>query len=132
MSPPPPVRSALHVAIVSKNPETLDGLEAYLQRAGVATVGTREIERSREVARSASSVVVFPDDFEWDAVLLALTTCLRTNPNALPVIVTNAPQRFESVAWPDGGIIPLVVPKPAWGWTILDAIRGHLDAGVRT
>lgn len=127
MPPVRPLRPPLHVAIVSKNPETLDGLEAYLQRAGVTTVGTRWIERAAEVAEGASAVVIFPDDFEWDAVVLALTACMRSNPRALPVIVTNAPQRLEPVVWPDGGVIPLVVPKPAWGWTILDAIRAHFD-----
>lgn len=117
----------LRVAIVSKNPETLDGLEAYLRGAGVTTVGTSRIERSAELAHEAASVVVFPDDFEWGAVLPALRACVRSNPKALPVIVTNAPQRFTALAWPDPGAIPFVVAKPAWGWTILDAIRAHSD-----
>jgi hypothetical protein len=74
----------------------------------------------------ASAVVVFPDDFEWEAVVPALTACLRSSPQALPVIVTNTPERFESFVWPDDAAVPFVIPKPAWGWTILDAIRSHL------
>jgi len=116
----------LHVAVVSKNPETLDGLETYLQRAGVMTSSTRQLERSAQIVSGVSAVVVFPDDYEWEAVIGALTACMGSNPGALPVVVTNAPQRFDSVVWPDDTAIPLVVPKPAWGWTILDAIRAHL------
>lgn len=119
--------ASLHVAVVSKNPETLDGLEAYLQRAGVTTSGTLQIEQSAQLGAAASAIVVFPDDFDWDAVVPALTECLRANPRALPVLVTKAPQRFEAIAWPKDGAVPLLVPKPAWGWTILDAIRAHLS-----
>jgi hypothetical protein len=115
----------LHVAIISRNPETLDGLEAYLQRAGVSTCTTRQIERSAKIGAGASAFVVFPDDFEWDGVVEALILCSSGNPRALPVIVTNAPQRFENLQWPKNTTIPLVVPRPAWGWKILDAIRAH-------
>lgn len=112
---------------MAKNPGTLDDLETYLQRAGVTTSRTRQMERATEIVVGASAVVVFPDDFDWETVVPALTACLVANPRALPVVVTNAPQRFESVSWPEDGAVPLLVPKPAWGWTILDAIRAHLD-----
>ena len=124
-SPRPNQRRRLHVAIVSRNPETLDGLEMYLQSAGMTTTGTSQIEHSAQIGAGTAAVVVFPDDFDWDAVVPALAACLRTNPRALPVVVTNAPQRFEALTWPGDGAIPLLVPKPAWGWTILDAIRAH-------
>lgn len=127
MPPSSSDRHRLRVAIVSRNAGTLAGLETYLQRAGVTTSGTRQIERSGEVASGVSAVVVFPDDFDWDAVVPALRACMRSSPRALPVVVTNAPQRFESLVWPDDSAIPLVIPKPAWGWTILDAIRAHLN-----
>jgi len=126
-SPLPRHRRKLHVAVVSNNPETLDGLERYLQRAGVVTSGTCQIDRSADLGESASAVVVFPDDFAWEAVVSALTQCRARNPRALPVVVTQTPQRFESLAWPDEGTVPLLVPKPAWSWTILDAIRAHLN-----
>jgi hypothetical protein len=122
----PRARAAkLHVAIVSRNPETLDGLEAYLQQAGVSTSTTRQIERSAQIGSGVSALVLFPDDFEWDGVVQALILCSSSNPRALPVIVTNAPQRFENLHWPKNTTIPLVVPRPAWGWKILDAIRAH-------
>jgi hypothetical protein len=117
----------LHVAIVSKSPDTLGGLAAYLQDAGATTVGTHEVENSVLLGAGAAAIVAFPDDFDWEAGVAALSACLRTHPHALLVLVTNAPQRFAAVSWPDRGVTPLVMPKPAWGWTILDAIRAHLS-----
>jgi hypothetical protein len=116
----------LHVAIVSKNPQTLGSLAVYLQRSGATTVGTGEVEGSVHVATGATAIVVFPDDFDWDDVVLAMTECLLAHPRTLPVFVTRAPQRFDTLCWPDGGATPLVVPKPAWGWTILEAVRAYL------
>lgn len=114
-----------NVAIVSRNPETLDGLEAYLRSAGVTTSSAQLIERSSQIAAAVSVLVVFPDDYEWDSVIPAMAACLRSNPRAQLVVVTSTPQRFERVVWPDDAAIPLIVPKPAWGWTILDVVRAH-------
>jgi hypothetical protein len=75
---------------------------------------------------------LFPDDFEWDGVVQALIVCLSSNPRALPVIVTNAPQRFENLHWPKNTTIPLVVPRPAWGWRILEAIQAHSNGRDET
>ena len=128
MSPPRPKQPApLHVAIVSKRLDTLGDLAAYLQGTGATTAGTHEVEGSVRVGARASAIVAFPDDFDWEAAVSALCVCLRAHPHALLVLVTSAPQRFEAVGWPDGGVAPLVMPKPAWGWTILDAIRAHLS-----
>jgi hypothetical protein len=120
----------LRVAIVSRNSGTLGDLEAYLQRAGVTTIGTQQIERSAEIMSGVSAVVVFPDDFEWETVVPALNACLHSSPRALPVVVTNAPQRFEAFVGPDDCELPLVIPRPAWGWTILEAIRSHLTGSA--
>ncbi|HVW27405.1 MAG TPA: hypothetical protein VHC69_18705 [Polyangiaceae bacterium] len=125
-SPLTPI-ARLHVAIVSKNPETLGALAEYLQGAGATTRGTHQIDGAAKVSAGASAVVVFPDDFTWSAVLPALRACSRTHPDILILIVTSAPQRFEALVWPEASTTPLTVPKPAWGWTILDAIRAHLD-----
>ncbi len=120
---------SLHVTIVSDNPETLDGLESYLRRAGVTTNSTRHIEKCSEMTPpSASVIVLFPDDFRLDAVMSALAGLRDQRPAALPVLVTKEPKRFESVPSSAGGLSPLVVPKPVWGWTILDAIRARFDS----
>ena len=116
------------MTIVSANPETLDGFEAYLRRAGFSTNGTRSVDAAPEVTPAAcSAIIVFPDDFSEDAVLGALDVLRERRPSTLPVLVTREPKRFERVAWPARGPVPVVVPKPVWGWSILDAIRAHLE-----
>jgi hypothetical protein len=115
------------VAIVSRNTETLEGLENYLRGAGATTSSTRAIVRSPDLAASASALVFFPDDYPWDGAIAALARWRSANPRAPFVLVTRTPQRFEALAAEDDEVLTVVVPKPAWSWTILDAIRAHLD-----
>src|SRR5580658_1730433 len=129
MAPSYPGRRRLHVTIVSDNPETRDGMEAYLQRAGVTTNGTKDVDRLSEMTPPASSaVLLFPDDFRSESVLSALATLRFRRPKTLPVLVTKEPKRFESLLTSKSGLAPLLVSKPVWGWTILDAIRARLDS----
>ena len=131
MSPSHPGRGGrpLYVTIVSANAETLDGLAAYLRRAGVTTLASEHVEKLLEMTPLASSVVLlFPDDFGWESVMSALAALRAERPKTLPVLITKEPQRFESLLSTGGGVVPLLVPKPVWGWTILDAIRARIDA----
>jgi DNA-binding NtrC family response regulator len=110
------------VAVVSDNAETLDGLERYLCDAGIAARGTRRLDQAWEiVAASRSVVVLFPDDFPTIRVFAALAALKRRRPGALPVIVTKDYRRFASA---EGAV---VIPKPVWGFTILDAVRTRLE-----
>lgn len=114
------------VAIVSANPETLDGLQSYLQSAGVAARGTRRLEDCAAMtAPATAAVVLFPDDFERESVLATVVDIGARGPAILRVLVTGHPQAFEVLA--DGRRNVMIVPRPVWGWTILDAIRAHVD-----
>jgi hypothetical protein len=118
-------KATLEVAIVSNNPETLDGLQSYLSAAGVMARCTRDLlDCVRFAPASTLAFVLFPDDFRWETVIATIAELTESRPKALPVLVTSQPQRFESLTAPDS---VLIVPRPAWGWTILDAIRAHLD-----
>jgi len=113
--------------VVSKNADTLHGLATYLRDSGVSTASTRQVEASVDLADGSTAIVVFPDDFDWDMAVSALIRCQRKHPGVLVVLVTRSPRSFKSVAWPQSGTPPVLVPKPAWGWKILDAIRAHVD-----
>jgi len=114
-----------YVTVVADNPQTLDGLHAYFNGAGVASNGMHELRDISLVPPAATAVVLFPDDFprgEAEAMIVALR---RGRPKLLIVVVTGAPQHLGAALEPDGhSVPPLVLPKPAFGWTILDAIRG--------
>lgn len=115
-----------HVAIVSANPETLDGLQSYLQSAGVAARGTRRLEDCAELKAPATvAVVLFPDDFASETVMATVLDLGARGPGILSVLVTGHPKMFDALA--SRGRNVLVVPRPVWGWTILDAIRAHVD-----
>jgi hypothetical protein len=117
------------VTVVSDNPETLDGLQAYFQQAGVGAHGTRRFDDLTIVPPGSTAIVFFPDDFEAGAVIEAVLRLRRMRPQALSILVTADPRRFGAVANRDSGAPePVVLPKPAWGWTILDTIRNHMDA----
>jgi hypothetical protein len=118
---------SIYVSIVSNNPETLDGLQAYLGEAGVPSHCTRALEKFDVVApQCATATVIFPDDFPEEDVVKLVQDLRRARPRLLALLVTRQPQRFLAVPTPDGRSLPLVVlPKPSFGWDILDAIRAH-------
>jgi hypothetical protein len=123
--------SKLHVTVVANNPQTLDGLHDYFARVGVESNGTRELQLPARES-STTGLVLFPDDFELGEVQRFVGALRRSRPKLLLVLVTSAPQRLGSAIEPDeSSLLPLVMPKPAFGWTILDAIRGHADDARR-
>ena len=122
-------RAPVYVSIVSANPETLDGLHAYLCGAGIVSHCTRTLQDLAVAPPSAMAAVIFPDDFEHHEVLTLVRALRRTRPRLLLLIVTREPQRFRDVVQADGrSLPPVVLPRPSFGWDILDAIRAHSDA----
>jgi hypothetical protein len=120
-----PAMRSREVAIVSNNPETLDALQSYLLEAGVAARCTRDLAGCARFGRATTlAFVLFPDDFRWENVIAAIAALAEARPRALPLVVTAQPQRFRALA---ASQTVVVVPRPAWGWTILEAVRAHLD-----
>lgn len=121
-SPPKPT----YVTVVADNPQTLDGLDVYFKGAGVASNCTHRLQDVSMVPPAATAVVLFPDDFHRGEVTTTIVSLRRARPKLLLVVVTGAPQHLGAALEPDGhSVPPLVLPKPAFGWTILDAIRGR-------
>jgi hypothetical protein len=117
-----------YVTIVSRNPETLDGLQQYLGRAGIPSRTTRALTNLTEVAPDhATATVIFPDDFDEEAVLARVSVLRRKRPGLLILLITRAPNRIRSALVDDdpGLPMPTVLAKPLFGWLILDAIRGQ-------
>jgi len=125
-----PSRARAQVSIVSNNSETLDGLQEYLAKAGVSCLTTRAIrELAKTPGDAASSAIIFPDDFADVEVIAFLRALRRDRPKLLAVLITREPQRYRAALEPDGrSVSPLVMPRPSFGWEILDAIRAHVEA----
>jgi len=114
-----------HVAVIAENPQTLANLDAYFKRLGVTSSGSRSLTEKRAIPSAATALVLFPDDYSSGDVEAFVIALRRTRPKLFVVLVTSAPQNFGMVTQPDGRTVPpLVLPRPAFGWTILDAIRG--------
>ncbi len=119
-------RRVLGVTLVSQTPDPV--IEAYLRRAGVSTHTARNVEQAPEmVPPSAAAVVFFADDFSRASLLSAIAAVRAHRPTALVVVVTAEPAAFLTLQENRA----LVLPKPAWGWTILDAIRAQLEPAER-
>lgn len=119
--------AATFVTVVTGNAETADGLEAYLRRAGVETATTRALEKlDAATPARAAAVVVFPDDFDFEGVVRHVGALAAGRPDLLVVFVTKDPKRFDALEL-SPAVAVLVIPRPAWGWTILDAVRARLD-----
>ena len=116
----------VQVTIVAASAETLDGLQGYLSRAGVGARGTRQLTGAD--ADPCSAIILFPDDFSPTDVLRELRRLRRERPSVVPLVITGEPKRYAETGEAEGnGPTPIVLLKPAWGWTILEAIREATD-----
>lgn len=132
MPRPPPSTTSIHVTVVAESPETIDGLHGYLDGAGVESRAIRAVREAHVVPARSTAVVIFPDEFGVDDVVASITSLRAARPRLLILLVTGAPQRFRAALEPDGrSLPPIVLPKPAFGWTILDAIRAHASTESR-
>jgi DNA-binding NtrC family response regulator len=120
-----------HVSIVSSNAETLDGLQNYFSNVGVAARCTRAIKNFDAIAAEHVTVaVIFPDDYVRADVIALVRKLRRSRPHFLAILITREPQQFAAVTDTDGfSPAPVLLPKPSFGWDILDAIRAHASRG---
>ena len=120
-----------HALIVSRNLNTATGLSSYFDERGVATTVIRHFEPSADPDRF-TAVVVFPDEFPVPVASAKIPELARRCSRAWVLVVTSDMARFESL--PDLGDPPapsrlLVLPRPAWGWALLDrALRPPLTS----
>jgi hypothetical protein len=117
---------SLSVTIIAQSHETTEGLRAYLLSAGVTPRTTRLLDDLSALPASTTSVVLFPDEFEAHDVVTVVSALRQSRPQLLVVVVTGAARRFRPAFDPDEqSRLPIVFPKPAFSWSILDTIREH-------
>jgi hypothetical protein len=122
-------RSSPRVVVISENPETVDGLQSYFVGVGINAQSLRSLSATANLPERTTAVVLFPDGFGADDVIGSIRTLHRKRPSLLLLLVTQAPQRFSAALAANRNEPPVVVlPKPAFGWAIVDAIRLHAEA----
>lgn len=120
-----PPRPSL-VTVIADNPKTLETIHLYFTRAGVTSVGTNQLGDTSVVPPESTTLVLFPDEYQRRDVEIFLPALRRRRPQLLILLVSSAPQDLGAALEPDGhSLPPVVLPKPAFGWTLLDAIRNR-------
>ncbi len=76
------------------------------------------------------AVVAFPDDLDPNETADVLSELQHRDQDLALVLVTAKPAWFSGIGATDLGRRVVVLPRPAWGWTILDALRGLLREGL--
>lgn len=126
MQPSRPSSESRQVVICAANAETLDGLEAYLSKVGMRVKGRRRLEDCLDSTTDAAfALVLFPDDFAWRSVETVLAELAGRCKETLLIVVTSRLHDFERFMRAHDNVV--VVPRPVWGWTILDTIRAHAE-----
>lgn len=120
---------ALSVGILALSDDTAEELIGYLVRAGVTAMrisGPRDLAEPSSRTQQLHSVVIFPDDYAAQAIEAALASLARATPDLLQIIVTRQPLRFLSTrSDPTSAINRFVLPRPTFGWLILDTVRSN-------
>lgn len=121
------------VVVVSENPETVDCLQAYLIRTGMDAQSARSLEALAHLPENVVALILFPDEFSTDRVLACARTLSAQRSRVLLLMVTGRARFFSESLASSRRQPVLVLAKPAFGWTLVDAIRRHAeapDAGV--
>jgi len=111
--------------IVSDSPETIDGLQAYFAGVGIQACSARSLRSAVAVPPGTTALVVFPDEFPMAEIVVALVALHEEQPNVLLLLVTAHPHHFARLSRSGQTAHPILLPKPVFGWTIVDAIRMH-------
>jgi hypothetical protein len=119
------------VTIVSSNRDTLENLRAYLENAGMVAHCAQQLAGEQDAETTA--VVIFPDDFAAAEVAGYLSRARAARRDLVLVAVTRSVEHFERMTAGDGRPLDLVVlPRPSFGWTILDSIRERATADAES
>jgi hypothetical protein len=113
--------------LVSRNSQTLHELRAYFDQRGVGVELSEEIDIAGPLERF-TAFVLFPDEFPQQRAVDAVRALALELPRAPIVVVSRYPARFESIrsALSEQAAQRFhVLPRPVWGFALLDRI---LDA----
>lgn len=123
----------MSVLIVSRNEETAHHLQQYFESRSLRVVKSTRLEPVKGLA-TPTALVVFPDEFSKGKAEVGLLDLAQHYPEASVTVVTADTQRFADLEsqldertfcrW-------LVLPRPAFSWTIFDHVVAPVPADDR-
>jgi hypothetical protein len=120
----PPDTSCL---VVAESRETTDSLHDYLTKVGICTRTERTLDDAVLLSGQFKIILLFPDDFSQSELRGFEHAVCKQQPSALMVLVTSNPVRVRLTLQEAGrAAAPIILVKPAFGWTIIDTIRANL------
>jgi hypothetical protein len=109
--------------VVCDDDDMIIRLRDYLVRAGVETRATRRLADAW-VRPANECIVLLPDDFSAGEVTDGLVQLLSRASSPLVIVITAGPPLYEPLIESLGNRESVVImPKPVWGWTIVDLLR---------
>lgn len=116
------------VVVVSENPETVDGLQSYFVGVGIDAQSAASLDATANLPERTTAIVCFPDGLAVDDVIRRVLALRRRRPGLLLLLVTRDPRRYTTALAAECNTPSFVVlPRPAFGWAIVDAIRFHAE-----
>jgi hypothetical protein len=118
------------IAIVARRIPTLNVLRSYLHDRGFRADTWPAID-ARLLRQRPRAVVLFPDEFRREAVARFVARLRRSFPSVRLVLVTSDPRHSAASATSPAtsgarrGSVPVVLARPSFGWTIVDAVCGR-------
>jgi hypothetical protein len=115
------------VAIISRNSATALSLQAYFRLHEVDSVIHDRIDGPKD-GSSVAAILVFPDEFSDPSVLDDLRGLIQRVPASI-VVVTSETARFDGLTSGVGADCQdrvLVMPRPVWGWALLEQVLGSV------
>jgi hypothetical protein len=111
------------LALISNDRQTLDGVKDYFERAGARVRTTSRLDEAEETAAGTDAVVFFADDYPLEDATITLAALSAR----LIVVVTVEVAAFSArrARWTKAGHV-IVLPRPAWGWVLLEAVHEGL------
>ncbi len=110
----------LRLALISNDRETLDGVQQYFQRLGARISIAPRLEDAAARTSGADAALLFADDYPHEEALRVIPALSVK----LVVVVTADVGNFRvSLPAERRADRVLVLPRPAWGWMLLDAVR---------
>lgn len=110
--------------IVSRNTRTAESLCSYFDERGLMATVTDRMDKI-EQANPITAVVVFPDEFGMDDAPRGIRKLVRGFPRARVVVVTRDTHLYDDLVGEqnrEGRDLLFVLPRPVWGWELLDQV----------
>ena len=98
----------------------------------MAPHATRALADVSALPSATAVLVLLPDEFDAAEVISRVTSVRAIRPHLLIVVVTSNARQLRPALDPNGrSILPVVLARPTFSWTIIDAIRARGHAGTR-